>query len=74
MKLASRCWAHLSSDVDNGRDLFGRMNHAKIKDFSSTVEGSSAAGRYAKAWKILWDRADQVEWDRKAKEFVDIYA
>lgn len=73
MKAGQHCWAHFSSEVDSGRDLFRRLNHGKIKQFSNSVSSKSSGGRYAKAWKMLWDKEDKEGWNKKAREFVDVF-
>lgn len=73
MKLGSRCWAHFTSEVDDGRDLFRRLNYSRIKEVASGIEAASGGGAFSAALAQEWKKEDRNEWDKKAREFVDVY-
>lgn len=73
LRLGSRCWAHFSSEVDNGRELFKRVNHEVIREAATNMVAENKGARYAKALKKLWSDADQDEWNRMAREHVDVF-
>lgn len=73
IRLGSRCWAHFSSDTDDGRELFRRMNLDAIRNEALTIKAGNSGAAHAIALKNLWGKADQAEWHGKAKQHVDIF-
>jgi hypothetical protein len=72
LRLGARRWAHFTSEVDNGRDLFRRENYAKIREVATDIDAQTRAGAFSAALKRLWDEADHDEWNAKARNYVDI--
>lgn len=73
MRLGSRCWAHFVSEVDDGRDLYRRLNQDKIREKALELSGKVTGGTTSSALKVLWEAADKDDWNRRAREFVDVY-
>lgn len=73
LRLGSRALAHFQSEVDNGRDLFRRLNYSRIREAATEIGAGSSGGAFSAALAREWRKEDQDSWNRKAKEFVDIY-
>lgn len=73
LRLGSRCWAHFSSEVDDGRELFRRENSESIRDKALTIKAGNTGAAHAIALKELWEVADQSEWNKRAREEIDIF-
>lgn len=73
VRLGSRRWAHFASDVDDGRDLFRRLNSDAIREAARDIKAGNSGAAHAKALKNLWERANQEEWNKMAKKQIDIF-
>lgn len=73
IRAGSRCWAHFSSEVNNGRDLFRIINYAEISEEAKTVQCNKRGGAFSKVLAKRWSEADKDEWDRKAREMDNIF-
>lgn len=73
MRLASRLWAHFVSEVDDGRDLFRRENYQRIREVAQGLDCQSSGGAFSAALKQEWGMADQVDYNRRAREYVDVF-
>lgn len=72
LKKAARCWAQFSSEPNNGRDLFRVENFAAIKALSGELVSKNSGGAFSAALKIMWDGADQDEWETRARAKKDV--
>jgi hypothetical protein len=72
LQAGSRCWAHFTSEVDNGWDLFRRLNGAKIREVAAGIDAKSSGGAFSAALKLLWNGADQDEWNAKARNYKNV--
>lgn len=73
LRLGSRCWAHFVSEVDGGRDLFRRLNYQRIREAAASIEAASPAGAFSAALAQEWAKEDKDTWNRKARDFVDVF-
>lgn len=73
LRLGSRCWAHFTSEVDDGRDLFRRLNQARIREVANEIDCVNRGGAFSAALAQEWKKEDSVEWNRRAREFVDVH-
>lgn len=73
LRRGSRCWAHFSSEVDDGRELFRRMNADAIHQEALHIEAGNSGAAHAKALKNLWQGANQAKWNKRARKYVDVF-
>lgn len=73
MKRGARCWASFTNEFVNGRDLFRHENQARIKALAAETEGGNSGGSFSAALKILWDKADQEEWNARDMARRDVH-
>lgn len=73
LKRGSRCWAHFSSEVDSGRDLFRRLEIGRIRLAAEEIAARNRGGAFSAALAQEWKKEDHLEWDKRAREYVDIY-
>ncbi|KAJ7226491.1 hypothetical protein B0H12DRAFT_1077738 [Mycena haematopus] len=55
-----------------GRDKFSDDRHDVIYEFSKTLEGSNAGGRFRHAESLLWAKEDQAQWEAAAAADEDV--
>ncbi|KAJ7032240.1 hypothetical protein C8F04DRAFT_1262203 [Mycena alexandri] len=50
-----------------GRDKFRDERHDEINEYSATLSGTNAGGKFRKAEAILWAKEDQALWESSAE-------
>jgi hypothetical protein len=72
IKAGSRMWAHFTSEVDGGRDLFRVECYDRIVQEATKTQAKSPSGAFSKAFAKLWAKEDQTMWNVKARQHNDV--
>jgi len=75
LRLGSRCWAHFTSEVDDGRELFRKENYNLIREEAIRTDAKSRGGAFSKALARLWNNlgAEQESYNARARREIDIH-